>query len=66
MIRRNSSSTDFNFMNNINSAELLTSPTEDVNKLLAALAKVHIGGKSDFITAVQVAQLGNKLIIKSL
>ena len=40
--------------------ELMTSPTEDQSKLLASLAKIEIFGKSDFASAVQVAQLSLK------
>ena len=40
--------------------DLITSPTEDQGKLLAALARVKIGGKSDFSSAIQVAQLALK------
>ena len=42
------------------SVELLVSPTEDNNKILASFAKVTIGGKNDFSTAIQVAQLALK------
>jgi 26S proteasome regulatory subunit N10 len=39
----------------------MTSPTEDQGKLLAAIAKVKIsGGKSDFSSALQIAQLALK------
>jgi 26S proteasome regulatory subunit N10 len=40
--------------------EVLVSPTEDVGKVLAAFSRVNIGGKSDFGSAVQIAQLALK------
>jgi len=39
---------------------LITSPTEDQGKLLASLARVAIGGKSEFSSAIQIAQLALK------
>jgi 26S proteasome regulatory subunit N10 len=47
------------FLNNL-SVELLTSPTEDIGKLLACLSKIKIGGKSDLLSSIQVAQLSLK------
>ena len=44
----------------IGRVELMSSPTEDQSKLLASLAKIKIFGKSDFASAVQVAQLSLK------
>ncbi len=35
-------------------------PTEDLNKILASFSMVEIGGSSDFLTALQVAQLALK------
>lgn len=39
---------------------MLTSPTEEKEKILACFAKVKIGGKSDLVSAVQIAQLALK------
>jgi len=40
--------------------EMLVSPTEEMSKILAAFAKIQIGGKVEFGTAVQIAQLALK------
>ena len=40
--------------------EVLVSPTEDIGKVLAAFSRVNIGGKTDFSSAVQIAQLALK------
>lgn len=40
--------------------ELLASPTEDIGKILASFSKIKIGGSSDFLTAVQIAELALK------
>ena len=40
--------------------ELLVSPTEDPGKILACFSRVSSGGKNDFSTAVQIAQLALK------
>ena len=40
--------------------DLLTSPTEDIEKILAAFARVTVSGKSDFASAIQVAYLALK------
>ena len=40
--------------------DLITSPTDDQQKLLASLAKVKIIGKADFSSAVQIAQIALK------
>ena len=40
--------------------QLFTSPTEDIGKILASLARIEIGGTSDFSTGIQVAQLALK------
>ena len=39
---------------------LLVTPTNDIGKLLSALGRSTIGGTSDLLTAVQVAQLALK------
>lgn len=44
----------------VDSVELLVSPTEDIGKILACFAKISIGGKADFSTTVQIAQLALK------
>eukprot|EP01039_Chlorochromonas_danica_P008730 gene8730-9620_t len=40
--------------------DLLVSPTEESGKVLAAFGQVKLGGKTDFITAIQIAQLALK------
>lgn len=40
--------------------ELLVSPTEDISKILACFSKLTLGGKSDFGSSVQIAQLALK------
>jgi len=40
--------------------ELLVSPTEDSTKVLAAFARLNIGGCSNFVTSIQIAQLALK------
>ncbi|WOO78660.1 26S proteasome non-ATPase regulatory subunit 4 [Vanrija pseudolonga] len=42
------------------SPSLLVTPTNDIGKLLSALNKATIGGVSDLITSIQVAQLALK------
>ncbi|KAL1407296.1 proteasome regulatory particle base subunit rpn10 [Vanrija albida] len=42
------------------SPSLLVTPTNDIGKLLSALNKASIGGVSDLITSIQVAQLALK------
>ena len=42
------------------SVELLVSPTEDIGKILACFSKLRIGGKSNFSSSVQIAQLALK------
>lgn len=39
---------------------MLISPTEDRGKIAAAFARIQIGGKCDFTTAVQIAALALK------
>lgn len=43
-----------------NGVDLLVSPTEDVGKILACFARIRISGKSNFTSAVQIAQLALK------
>jgi 26S proteasome regulatory subunit N10 len=38
----------------------LVSPTEDSGKVLASFSQVFVGGKSDLLTSVQIAQLALK------
>jgi hypothetical protein len=40
--------------------DLLVSPTEDAGKILACFTRVSTGGKTDFSSAVQIAQLALK------
>jgi len=40
--------------------ELLVSPTEDETKVLASFAKISMAGSSNFVTAVQIAELALK------
>ena len=42
------------------SVDLLVSPTEDQGKILAAFARLPVGGKSDLATSLQIAQLALK------
>lgn len=42
------------------SPSILVTPTNDIGKLLSAANKADIGGVSDLITAIQVAQLALK------
>lgn len=40
--------------------ELLVSPTENLTKILGCFSKLHLSGKSDFSSSVQIAQLALK------
>lgn len=44
----------------LGSVDLLVSPTEEAGKVLAAFAHIHLGGRSDLINAIQIAQLALK------
>lgn len=39
---------------------MLVSPTEEVGKVLACFSRIKLGGKSDIVTALQIAQLALK------
>jgi 26S proteasome regulatory subunit N10 len=39
---------------------MLASPTEEAGKVLACFSRVRMGGKSDIITSIQIAQLALK------
>jgi 26S proteasome regulatory subunit N10 len=39
---------------------MLASPTEELPKVLACFARLKLGGKSDLITSIQIAQLALK------
>jgi 26S proteasome regulatory subunit N10 len=41
--------------------EVLVSLTQDVGKILSALQNIKIGGKSDILSAMLVAQVNNRL-----
>eukprot|EP01040_Poterioochromonas_malhamensis_P003257 gene3257-3471_t len=40
--------------------DTLASPTEEAGKVLACFARIKMGGKSDLVTAIQIAQLALK------
>lgn len=40
--------------------DMLVSPTEEVGKVLACFSRIKLGGKSDIVTALQIAQLALK------
>jgi 26S proteasome regulatory subunit N10 len=47
-------------LTHVASVELLVSPTEDLTKINACFARVRIGGTSDFVNSVQIAQIALK------